>query len=117
MSLADEEIKALVEKAIDLLLTNDSEETVGEARKRREEIVRCMDTAIANSPPVAHYFFLRFFARRQLGRDDALEDINQAIKLNPDQPQYHVYRARRILEQEHRKAIKRNVITIIMPSQ
>lgn len=103
MSLSDAELKALIEKATNLLLTDDPSETVGEERKRREEIVRCMDTVIANSLPVAHYFFLRFLARRQLGRYDALEDINQAIILDPDRPKYHVYRARSIFEQEHRK--------------
>lgn len=92
MALSDKEIEYLIEKAESYIDINKNRVSVSNLK----EALKCYDHIIENAPPHSHYFVERGKIKLRLADyydwDDAIEDINKAVELDPD-----TLRIRRIL--------------------
>ena len=74
MPLSDQEIKYLLEEA----------ESYMDSRNF-EEAIKCLDQLIMNTVPHPYYFKRRGFCYRMMEKfDKAIDDFNEALKLEPD---------------------------------
>lgn len=85
MPLSEQEIKNLLEKA----------KAYG---SRNKKALECLNTIIKNTSPQFYYFSARAAILCDLGREEqAIEDINKAIELNPDQGGLYLLRGEILL--------------------